>query len=218
MNSFFETNAPNLCEVIEASQIIVQPKRFVFLRSCTSLIGPHFLVCRDGDETTVITEEENSNSTPHTEIISGFRLLEIRLCVPFMSKNLVANITMALAQKKIPAYSITTISKEFLLVQEPQLDLTLDTLEDMGFPINNPPEATGFVARPKEPFIEKTFDVPMMIPLTSSPILNQKKIRTKKPKKRIKNYFFESKKPKNAFRKTKKKQTITRKKTARKKR
>jgi hypothetical protein len=48
-------------------------------------MGDHFLVSKDADEVTIVTEEKNMDSVNFSEATKRFKLFEIRPVTPFLA-------------------------------------------------------------------------------------------------------------------------------------
>jgi hypothetical protein len=75
----------------------VHPGRYAYLKARQAGPGDHFLVARDSDEATVVTEERNVASTDQSESTQWFVLMEIRVSMPFVAKGFLARVTWLMA-------------------------------------------------------------------------------------------------------------------------
>ena len=88
---------PGLYEVVRTSEVVVHPGRYAYLKALQAGPGDHFLVARDADEVTVVTEERNVASTGHSESTQWFVLMEIRVSMPFVAKGFLARVAGLMA-------------------------------------------------------------------------------------------------------------------------
>lgn len=98
-------------------------------------LADHFLVARDGDETTVVTEERHVASVLFEEEVKWFRLIEIQVSLPFLAKGFIAAVTRALADRDLNVLVVSTFSKDYLLIREEGADEALAALRALGFPL-----------------------------------------------------------------------------------
>ena len=90
----------NLDDLISESKIIVHSGRYAYLQAKETEIKNHFLVVKDEDETTVITEEKYFSETEHQNHVKWFKLFEIKLAAPFVGVWFIAKVTKKVADKK----------------------------------------------------------------------------------------------------------------------
>jgi len=125
-----------LREVIRGSQAILHEGRYAYLKAASQTnLGDHFLVAQDGDETTVVTAERHVDSLLFEEDVKWFRLIEIRVSLPFLAKGFIAAVTRALADRDLNVLVVSTFSKDYFLVREEGSDEALAALRDLGFPL-----------------------------------------------------------------------------------
>ena len=74
---------PELQKVIKLSPVIVHKGRYAYLKADETEIKNHFLVSKDKDETTDVTEEKNLADTKYEKDAKWFKLLEARISTPF---------------------------------------------------------------------------------------------------------------------------------------
>ena len=127
----------NINEVIKDSKIIVHEGRYAYLLANEEHIGNHFLITKDKDETTIITEEKNIKSLNSKKEVKWFKLIEIKVSTPFVAKGFLAKITKTIADKDLNVLIVSTFSKDYLLVKEETYDLALGALKQIGFPIKS---------------------------------------------------------------------------------
>lgn len=123
---------PSVDEVIRASTAIVRRGRYAYLKTREKNLKNHFFVSQDNDETTVVTEEAAVQNTEHESIVKWFKLIEIKVAVPFFA-GFVARVTNALASKGLNTLVVSTFSKDYILTKEDMTDPAIATLRQLGF-------------------------------------------------------------------------------------
>lgn len=123
-----------LQEIISTSEVVVHPGRYAYLKCQEVPQGEHFLVSRDVDEITVVTEEEKVSEVPHTEITRWFKLFEIRVSTPFEGKGFLAKIASVIAEQDLNILLVSTYSKDYALVREEGAEKAIAALQAIGFP------------------------------------------------------------------------------------
>ena len=127
----------NLHEVIRTSQVIVRPGRYAYLNAPAQTdLAEHFLLVRDQDETTVVTEEKNLPHISFAEAVKWFKLIEIQVSQPFLAKGFIACITRAIADRNLNVLVVSTFSKDYFLVREEALEEAMAALRELGFPLS----------------------------------------------------------------------------------
>ena len=129
--------AVDLNEVIRSSQVVVRRGRYAYLRSEEPVeLGEHFLVARDADEVTVVTEEANLGGAAFADAAKWFRLIEVRVSLPFVAQGFIARITKAVADRGLNVLVVSTFSKDYFLVREEQGPTAIEALEALGLPVS----------------------------------------------------------------------------------
>ena len=125
-----------LAEVISSSQVFVRPGRYAYLKvPSVPDLGDHFLVSRDQDEITVVTEESNLAKISFEEYTKWFTLIEIQVSQPFVTKGFIASISGAIAERDLNILVVSTFSKDYLLVREESKQSAVAALRDLGFSV-----------------------------------------------------------------------------------
>jgi len=128
---------PNINEIIRTSIVIVHKGRYAYVKTDEVEIGDHFLITKDRDETTVITEEKNLQDMEYDKDVKWFKLVEIRVSAPFVAKGFLAKITKTIADKDLNVLVVSTFSKDYVLVREETWETAIKALEEVGFPIEH---------------------------------------------------------------------------------
>lgn len=100
-------------------------------------LGQHFLVSKDKDEVTVVTEERYVNGVPHKKSVQWFRLLEIKVSLPFVAVGFLAKVTKTIADKQLNVLIVSTFSKDYALVREETANVAIEALKAEGFPVSS---------------------------------------------------------------------------------
>ncbi len=123
----------DISEVIKDSKIVIHKGRYAYLLADENNIGNHFLITKDKDETTIITEEKHLASLKPKKEVKWFKLIEIKVSTPFIAKGFIAKITKAIADKDLNVLVVSTFSKDYLLVKEETYETALNALKQIGF-------------------------------------------------------------------------------------
>lgn len=128
-------NFERLKEVIRASWFIVEDGKYIYT-SVKEITAPekHLMIINDGKEITIVTREENLPLPGTYEANKDkWRLLNIRCGNPFYCSGFIAYITGALAAKGIDIVITSSFSNDLVMVMEKDLDMSVDTLIEIGF-------------------------------------------------------------------------------------
>lgn len=124
-----------LDKVIKSSNVIVHSGRYAYLKAQEIAINEHLFISKDKDEITVVTEEKNVSKTKHDQEAKWFKLIEIRVSLPFLAKGFLAKVTKTISNKKLNVLVISTFSKDYILVREETYDIAVESLKKIGFSI-----------------------------------------------------------------------------------
>ncbi|MFT3908382.1 MAG: ACT domain-containing protein [Ferruginibacter sp.] len=128
-------NSEKLQEIIRASWFIVEDGAYIYtsVKEITTP-GKHLMIINDGKEITIVTREENLPLPGTYEANKDkWRLLNIRCGNPFYCSGFIAYITGALAAKGIDIVITSSFSNDLVMVMEKDLDVSVDTLIEIGF-------------------------------------------------------------------------------------
>jgi len=126
----------DLHKVIHSSLVKVVPGRFAVAKvQDAPSISSYFLIAKDSEETTVVVEEKQLDALNYQDINKWFKLVEVAVSLPFYAVGLLAAITTAIAQKGLSVLVVSTFSKDYLLIREQSIDVAIEALSDLGFPI-----------------------------------------------------------------------------------
>lgn len=126
---------PTLDEVIKSSKVIVHKGRYAYLKAQEITLNNHFLVSQDKDEITVVTEEKNVPNTKYEKDVKWFKLIEIKVSLPFLAKGFLAKVTKTISDKNLNVLVVSTFSKDYILVREETYETAVEALREVGFPV-----------------------------------------------------------------------------------
>ncbi len=125
----------NLSEIIKSSQVVVHKGRYACLKGKETQLKNHFLVSKDSDEITIVTEEKNVADTNYEKDVKWFKLFEIKVANPFVATGFLAAVTKAIADKGLNLLVVSTFSKDYVLVKEETFETAVEALKEIGFPV-----------------------------------------------------------------------------------
>ncbi|MBT3406540.1 ACT domain-containing protein [Candidatus Woesearchaeota archaeon] len=125
-----------LDEVIKSSPVTVLAGRYAYLKGEDTNIRNHFLISKDKDETTIITEEANIKDTKYEKEVKWFKLFEFKVSIPFLAPGFLAKISKTIADKGQNILLVSTFSKDYALIREEHLDLAIKAFQEVGFEVN----------------------------------------------------------------------------------
>lgn len=125
----------NLKKIIESSTFEVIHGRFVYAKvSKEPQIDNHFLISKDNDEITVVTEEGNLGELETIERNKDYwTLIALNVSAPFYSVGFLAAVSSAIAKANRDVLIVSTYSKDYILVQYDFLDGVKQVLLALGF-------------------------------------------------------------------------------------
>ncbi|MFH1188019.1 MAG: ACT domain-containing protein [bacterium] len=126
---------PTLDEIIKSSKVVVRAGRYAYLTANETTIKNHFFISKDEDEITVITEEKNIPNVKYDKDVKWFKLIEIKVSLPFLAKGFLAKITKAIADENLNILVVSTFSKDYILVKEETNEIAIEALRKIGFSV-----------------------------------------------------------------------------------
>ena len=90
----------------------------------------------DKNEITVVIDESKVVKNEVMSIEKGWKLLTFDMMLPFELVGFIANISRALADKKIPIFLVSAYSTDHILIKEKDLPKAKKCLQKLGFIIN----------------------------------------------------------------------------------
>lgn len=124
-----------LAEIIKSSKVVIHRGRYAYLRAQETVINNHFLISKDKDEVTVVTEEKNVPKVKYDKNVKWFKLIEIKTSSPFLAKGLLAKVTKTIADEDLNVLVVSTFSKDYVLVREAAYEVAVEALRKIGFPV-----------------------------------------------------------------------------------
>lgn len=124
-----------LKKIIESSTFEVIQGKFVYAKvSKEPQINNHFLISKDKDEITVVTEESNLGELEIIERNKDYwTLIALNVSAPFYSVGFLAAVSSAIAKANRDVLIVSTYSKDYILVQYDFLDGVKQVLLTLGF-------------------------------------------------------------------------------------
>ena len=124
-----------LKKIIASSTFEVIHGRFVYTKvSKEPRLHNHFLISRDKDEITVVTEEGNLGELKIIERNKDYwTLIALNVSAPFYSVGFLAAVSSAIAKANRDVLIVSTYSKDYILVQHDFLDGVKRVLFALGF-------------------------------------------------------------------------------------
>ena len=123
-------------EAISKSIATVMKGTYVYVKT-DKLEKPdiHFMVSKDKDEITVVTEKANVEKLNALEIVGDYKLIEFKPAVPFQTVGFLAKIAEVIANQGMNILIVSTFSKDYIMIKEELLEKGIQALKDTGFPI-----------------------------------------------------------------------------------
>lgn len=125
----------NLKKIIETSTFEIISGRFIYAKvSSAPNIGNHFLIAKDNDEITVVTEESSLDKLNLIEKNKDYwALVALNISAPFYSVGFLATVTSTIAKEGKDVLVVSTYSKDYILVQHDFLEGVKRVLLSLGF-------------------------------------------------------------------------------------
>ncbi len=125
---------PTIKEVINKSTAIIHKGRYAYLKTKDKNLANHFLIAQDKDEQTIITEEKNINDVKYLEIVKWFKLIEIKVAVPFY-QGFLAKIIKPIADAGYNTLIVSTFSKDYILTREKNINEVAKIMQTTGLKV-----------------------------------------------------------------------------------
>lgn len=126
----------DLKEEIKHTKVIVHSGRYAYLQTKEfPKDNNHFLVSKDKDEITVITKEENIKDVDFVKDYKWFKLIEFKVTKPFLVVGFLATISKIIADKGLNILMVSTFSKDYVLINEKDIDIAIKAFRDYGFKV-----------------------------------------------------------------------------------
>lgn len=123
---------PSIEEIIKTSSVIIHQGRYAYLKTKDINLNKHFFISQDKDEVTIVTEEKNLNEVNYSGIVKWFKLIEIKLSVPFF-QGFLSRVIKPIADAGFNTLIISTFSKDYILTKEQNIDEVINMFKKMGF-------------------------------------------------------------------------------------
>jgi len=124
----------DLKKVIEASSFSVHEGNFIYIKAKTAPeIDKHFLVSKDEDEITVVTNEENIDGIDVIERNKDrYILIELKVSLPFYAVGFLSTVTTAIAKGGMNVLVVSTYSKDYILVRVEHREKSIEVLKGLS--------------------------------------------------------------------------------------
>lgn len=125
-----------LQEAIPKSIATVMKGTYVYVK--TDIIEKqdiHFMVSKDKDEITVITQKENLKELNTLEVVGDYKMIEFKPAVPFQTVGFLAKIAEIIANQGMNILIVSTFSKDYIMIKEEFCEKGIQALRNIGFPI-----------------------------------------------------------------------------------
>lgn len=119
-------------EVIKTSKVVIHQGRYIYLKTTDKNLSNHFFVSQDKDEITIVTEEKNLSNVKYSDSVRWFKLIEIKLSVPFL-QGFLSRVIKPIADAGYNTLIISTFSKDYILTKEKNIKDVINILRQMGF-------------------------------------------------------------------------------------
>lgn len=123
-------------DVIKSSSVIIHPGRYAYVKTTDKVLNRHFLISQDADEITVITEEQMLPEVTALEVVKWFKLIEIKVSVPFL-QGFLSRVIKPVADAGYNTLIVSTFSKDYILTKEDNIREVKRILKSMGFKIRD---------------------------------------------------------------------------------
>lgn len=123
-----------IIEMFSKSTFSISSKKYIYAKvKSISSLSNHFMVSKDKDEITIVTEANNITSLDLIEKNNNiWRLVSLNLFTPFMAGTLVT-INSACTEKGLNNLIISTYSKDYIIIKDSQIDHIKEVLNKLGF-------------------------------------------------------------------------------------
>lgn len=122
-------------EIINKSTYNIEDGVFVYCKvSRIDDIEKHFMISKDKDEITVVTNQENLKTLHLIEKNKDFyKLIALNVSIPFYSVGFLATVTKTIADIGANILVISTYSKDYILVRVEVIEQCERALIKLGF-------------------------------------------------------------------------------------
>lgn len=124
---------------IKSAKLILHKGVFIYAKVNTfPRTGNHFVIVKDADEITVITEKENTGDLEIIEQSQSDRALLEIIFAPDSpdAPGFLAAVSSVLAEAGISISVVSSYSKDYILVASDQSDIAIKVLTGLGFSLN----------------------------------------------------------------------------------
>jgi uncharacterized protein len=94
-----------------------------------------FSLSKDNDEVTVVCIQTDAVQSGVIQSELNWKILKIEGPLDFDLTGIISGITTVLAEKKIPVFTLSTYSTDYILVREANLEKAVTALIKKGYPV-----------------------------------------------------------------------------------
>lgn len=126
----------SLTDIIQNSPIDLYEGRYAVIK-CDEMpaCGSLFMAVDDGEEITVIVEENHLGNVAYEKIEKWFKLISIHVSTPFLGVGLLAEVSTKIAEGGMDLLIVSAFSKDFILLKEDDAEQGMQLLKETGFPV-----------------------------------------------------------------------------------
>lgn len=126
----------DLQEAIPRSIATVMKGTYVYVKTdIMEQSNIHFMVSKDKDEITIITQKKNIKNLKVLELVGDYKLIEFKPAVPFQTVGFLAKIAEVIANQGMNILIVSTFSKDYIMIKKELLEKGIQALKNVGFPI-----------------------------------------------------------------------------------
>jgi hypothetical protein len=118
-------------EFLDGGRVKVWKEEFVVLKS-RQRYSEAFANIDDGDELTVIIDQEDYSEEDVLEKEGNWKILTFDMDLPFELVGFLAEVAKVLADEGISIFAISAYSTDHILVKKPDLEDATEKLENLG--------------------------------------------------------------------------------------
>ncbi|MFC6825808.1 ACT domain-containing protein [Halopelagius fulvigenes] len=120
-----------LAEYFDGGTVSVSESRYAVLKA-TRDDPDAFASVRDGDETTVVVEQDAYDEEDAIEAEEGWRILTFETTLPFELVGFLAVVAGALAEESVSVFALSAHSTDHVLVKDDDIEPAVRKLEALG--------------------------------------------------------------------------------------
>jgi hypothetical protein len=125
----------NIKGIMKASTYTVCKGKYVYAKvSKIPSKGNHFMISKDNEEITVVTEYKNLKYLNLVERNKeDYSLISLNVSIPFYSVGFLAAVSSEIAKRGMVILIVSTYSKDYIMIKRDNLEKALLVLKKLGF-------------------------------------------------------------------------------------